>query len=143
VIASLLDRLVSVDDPRSPLAILRESLRRDLEAALNSRRYPLSWPEELEELDHSLVNYGLDDLVNESLGSDDFRARFVEEVEVLVRRLEPRISRFEVAILPNKGELDRTLRLRISGLVTIDGERQELTFDSHLDPVRSCLVMRG
>ena len=46
-------------------------------------------------------------------------------------------------ILPNRDELDRTLRFRISGLVVIDGERQELMFDSHVDPVRSCLVMRG
>jgi len=141
--ASLLDRLSEADDHRTPVARLRDSLRRDLESMLNSRRHLLSWPDELEELERSLVNYGLDDLVNESLGADEFRERFIEQVERLVRRLEPRIQRFEVAILPNKDELDRTLRLRISGVVTLDGDRQELTFDSHLDPVRSCLVMRG
>ena len=142
--ASLLDRLTGDDgDRRSPVAQLRESLRRDLEALLNSRRRLLSWPEELEELDSSLLNYGLDDLVNETLTGDEFRERFVEDVERLVRRLEPRIGRFEVAILPNHDELDRTLRLRISGLVTIDGDRQELLFDSHLDRTRSYLVMRG
>lgn len=141
--ASLLDRLSQADDHRSTVAQLRESLRRDMEAMLNSRRHLFSWPEELEELEHSLVNYGLDDLVNESLNADEFRDRFVEHVERLVRRLEPRISRFEVTILSNKDELDRTLRLRISGIVRVDGERQELTFDSHVDPVRSQLVMRG
>lgn len=141
--ASLLDRLSAADDHRTPVTRLRESLRRDLEAMLNSRRHLLSWPEELEELERSLLNYGLDDLVNESLHADEFRERFVEQVERLVRRLEPRITRFEVQILPNKDELDRTLRLRISGLVVLDGDRQELTFDSHLDPVRSYLVMRG
>lgn len=143
MIVSLTDRLRLADDPRSPVARLRDSLRRDLEALLNSRRYFLSWPEELEELDRSLVNYGLDDLVHESLGADSFRERFAADVERLVRRLEPRISRFEVTVLPIKDELDRTLRLRISGLVTLAGERHELTFDSHLDPVRSYLVMRG
>ena len=143
MIASLVDRLSSADDPRTAVARLRESLRRDLEAMLNSRRHLLSWPEELDQLDRSLINYGLDDLVHESIGADEFRERLTADVERLVRRLEPRIARCEVTILPNKDELDRTLRLRIAGLVTLDGERQELTFDSHLDPVRSYLVMRG
>ena len=143
MIASLVDRLSNADDPRTAVARLRESLRRDLEAMLNSRRHLLSWPEELDQLDRSLINYGLDDLVHESIGADEFRERFTDDVERLVRRLEPRIARCEVTILPNKDELDRTLRLRIAGLVTLDGERQELTFDSHLDPVRSYLVMRG
>lgn len=141
--ASLLDRLVQSDERRSPVAQLRASLARDLEAMLNSRRRPLSWPAELEELNHSLLNYGLDDLVNETLTADEFRTRFVDEVEGLLRRLEPRIGRFEVTLLPNKDELDRTLRLRISGVVTLDGERQELMFDSHLDPIRSYLVMHS
>jgi type VI secretion system protein ImpF len=141
--ASLLDRLVQSEDRRSPVARLRASIARDLEAMLNSRRRMLSWPAELEELDRSLLNYGLDDLVNETLTADEFRTRFVDEVEGLLRRLEPRIGRFEVTLLPNKDELDRTLRLRISGVVTIDGERQELMFDSHLDPIRSYLVMHS
>ena len=143
MIASLVDRLTVADDARSPALQLRESLRRDLETLLNSRRHVLSWPEELTELDRSLVNYGLDDLVHESLGADKFRERFAADVERLVRRLEPRISAFEVTVLPNQDEFDRTLRLRMAGLVTLGRERHELTFDSHLDPVRSYLVMRG
>ena len=140
---SLLDRLSDAKERHSPVSQLRESLRRDLEAMLNSRRHMLSWPAELEQLEDSLLNYGLDDLVNESLTADAFRERFVRDVERLVRRLEPRIGRFEVALLPNQDELDATLRLRISGVVTLDGERQELMFDSHLDPLRSYLVMHG
>ena len=144
MVASLLDRLIDRDDERRSIAAtVREGLRRDVEAMLNSRRWITSWPRELEELDRSLVNYGLDDLVNESIASSDFRDRFVEQVELLIRRLEPRISRCEVTVLSNRDELDRTLRFRISGLVVIDGDRQELMFDSHVDPVRSCLVMRG
>ena len=142
---TIIDRLIDRGEAggKSSLASLREGLRRDLEAALNSRRRLTSWPRELEQLDRSLVNYGLDDMINESLTATDFRERFVEEVELLIRRLEPRIGRFEVTILPNKDELDRTLRFRISGAMMLGGERQELSFDSHVDPVRSYLVMRG
>jgi type VI secretion system protein ImpF len=141
---SLLERLIDRGEgDRLSVGRLRENLRRDLEAMLNSRRHILSWSRDLEQLDHSLLNYGLDDLSNEALSSTDFRERFVEEVERLIRRLEPRIGRFEVQILPNPDELDRTLRFRISGTVTLSGERQELHFDSHVDPIRAQLVMRG
>lgn len=141
--ATLIDRLIDDGEGRPSVQTLREGLRRDLEAMLNSRRRMMSWPRELDQLDRSLVNYGLDDLVNETLTATEFRERFVEEVELAIRRLEPRVSRFEVTILPNEDEIDRTLRFRITGAVTLNGERQELAFDSHVDPVRSYLVMRG
>ena len=140
---SLLDRLSEDRGGDLPSAALREGLRRDLEAMLNSRRHLLSWPAALTELDRSLLDYGLDDLANESLNSSDFRARFIDEVERQLRRLEPRIGRFEVVILPNRDELDATLRFRVSGAVTLGAERQELAFDSHVDPVGARLVMGG
>ena len=137
---SLLDRLTSGGGD-VPVSRLRDNLRRDLEAMLNSRRYMLSWPADLDQLDRSLLAFGLDDFANESLASADFRARFVEAIERQIRTLEPRIGRFEVTILPNKDELDATLRFRVVGTVTLDGDRQELSFDSHVDPVRGQLVM--
>jgi type VI secretion system protein ImpF len=137
---SLLDRLTS-GGADVPVSRLRDNLRRDLEAMLNSRRYMLSWPADLDQLDRSLLAFGLDDFANESLASADFRARFVEAIERQIRTLEPRIGRFEVTILPNKDDLDATLRFRIVGTVVLDGDRQELSFDSHVDPVRGQLVM--
>lgn len=140
---SLLDRLSEERGGDLGVAALRESLRRDLEAMLNSRRHMLSWPASLDELDRSLLDYGLDDLANESLTSPDFRARFIDAVERQLRLLEPRIGRFEVTILPNRDELDATLRFRVSGTVTLGQERQELSFDSHVDPVRARLAIGG
>lgn len=138
---SLLDRLSEERGGQLGVVALRESLRRDLEALLNSRRHMLSWPAALDELDKSLLDYGLDDLANESLASPDFRARFIEDVERQLRRLEPRIGRFEVTILPNRDELDGTLRFRVTGTVTLGQEKQELSFDSHVDPVRARLAI--
>ena len=146
IAGSLLDR-TSVDRGDDGVAAQRESLRRDIEAMLNSRRHMLSWPVWFEELDRSLLAYGLDDLTNESLASDDFRARFVEEAEKQLRRLEPRLGRFDVTILPNRDELDATLRFRVTGTVTLNTmagtRREELYFDSHVDPVRAQLVIGG
>lgn len=140
---SLLDRLSDDRGGDLSIAALRESLRRDLEAMLNSRRHLLSWPASLDELDQSLLDYGLDDLANESLRSADFRARFIDDVERQLRRLEPRIGRFEVKIMPNRDELDATLRFRVTGTVRLGQEKQELSFDSHVDPVRARLAIGG
>lgn len=143
ITGSLLDRTSIDRSGGDGVATQRESLRRDIEAMLNSRRHLLSWPIWFEELDRSLLAYGLDDLTNESLASDDFRARFVEEAEKQLRRLEPRLGRFEVTVLPNRDELDATLRFRVTGTVTLGARREELYFDSHVDPVRAQLVIGG
>jgi type VI secretion system protein ImpF len=140
---SLLDRLSEERGGDMSMGALRESLRRDLEAMLNSRRHLMEWPASFDELDRSLLGYGLDDLANESLTSPDFRARFIETVEHQLRRLEPRLGRFEVTILANRDELDATLRFRVNGTVTIGRTRQELSFDSHVDPVRARLAIGG
>src|SRR5271167_2168409 len=67
---SLLDRLIDQeperlrDAPVSPaesMAILRQSLRRDLEALLNTRRRWRSWPEGYTELGVSPVGFGIAD----------------------------------------------------------------------------------
>jgi len=142
---SLLDRLLEdpEEDPSRGLsmAVLRDGLRRDLEGALNTRRRFLSWPPELEELDSSLLSYGLSDFTNGALKSDDFRDMFIGEIRDLIRQLEPRIYNFEVIILENKDEFDRIIRFRISGMVAIGDEKQHISFDSHVDPVR-CIVVR-
>ncbi len=144
---SLVDRLIDEHSDRTgddmpSLARLKEGLRRDLESLLNTRRRFLRPPADLEELDRSLLNYGLDDLTNESVNSPTFRQEFSQHVEDLLRRLEPRISGFEVVLLDNPDPIDRTLRFRIVGTVDLGGERQELQFDSHVDPVSAGIIVR-
>ena len=141
--SSFIDRLAS-DDPSSghSLPALREGLRRDLEALLNTRRRMLSLPPELDALEGSLLDYGLDDFTNESHASKEFQDEFVESVERLLRRFEPRLGRFEVKVLADGDQLDRTLRFRITGVVTLAGSPHELHFDSHVDPVRGHFVVR-
>ncbi|MEO6338786.1 MAG: type VI secretion system baseplate subunit TssE [Caulobacteraceae bacterium] len=144
---SLVDRLVDQHSDRAgddlpSLARLRDGLRRDLEAMLNTRKRFLTWSSHLDQLDRSLVNYGLNDLTNESVASSDFREDFVAHVNEVLRRLEPRITNFEVVLLENAEPLDRTLRFRIVGQVTLGDERQELHFDSHIDPVKAGIVIR-
>lgn len=142
---TLLDRLMEGDRDRlagQSIAILRDGLRRDLEGLLNTRRRFLSWRDDLEELDASLLSYGLTDFTNAPITAESFRTAFVAEVEALIRRLEPRISNFEVVIVENKEITDRILRFRIVGMVDLSGERRQITFDSHVDPVRCGVVVK-
>ena len=142
---SLLDRLVEDPGGRADgptLARLREGLRRDLESLLNSRRRFLRWPKALEELEASLLSYGLADFTHETLGAVAFRREFVEQVARLLRRLEPRILVREVQLLDNADALDRRLRFRVTGAVRFGEERHALSFDSYLDPLDCDIVVR-
>lgn len=122
--------------------MFRDGLRRDLEALLNTRRRLLTPPGELDSLEASLLDYGLDDFTNESHLSPEFREIFIDSVERLVRRFEPRLTRFTVTIRDQRDQLERVLRFRIAGVVTFAGTSQEVHFDSHVDAARGQFVLR-
>lgn len=144
---SLLDRLIDDEADRGDgdapsFARLKDGLRRDLEDLLNTRRRFLRPPRALDELDQSLLAYGLSDFTNEQLSSLSFRQDFIEEVQQVLRRLEPRIGVHEVQLLENADVLDRRLRFRIVGVAYLGGERQSLSFDSYVDPIEGAIVVR-
>ena len=143
---SLLDRLIddSVDGGAdAPNFIrLKEGLRRDLEDVLNTRRRFLRPPKSLGELDQSLLSYGLSDFTNEELNSFTFRQDFTDEVREVLRRLEPRITVYDVQLLDNADALDRRLRFRITGMAHLGDEREDLAFDSYVDPIEGAIVVR-
>jgi type VI secretion system protein ImpF len=141
--ASVLDRLVDANPEleREPtksrgqhLAELRQSVRRDLEWLLNTRRRCLGWPGDLGELEESLVNYGIPDFTAASMSSEDQRDQFRAAVETVIRRFEPRFQRVEVILLDNSDQLDRTLRFRIEALIYADPAPEAMIFDSVLEP---------
>ena len=85
LVPSVLDRLL--DDhpeqrqelPKARHQVLRElkqSVRRDLENLLNTRWRCVSWPPNLDELELSLVNYGIPDFTGVNMGSPAERDRF-------------------------------------------------------------------
>lgn|SRR5262245_9059632 len=140
---SVLDRLVdanpnaTLDVPKArgqSLAELRQAVRRDLEALLNTRRRCLSWPSDLTELNQSMVSYGIRDFTTLSLGSEDKRREFCEEVETLIRQSDPRFVSVSVSALENADAVDRTFRFRIDALMYADPAPEPIVLDSFLDP---------
>jgi type VI secretion system protein ImpF len=121
---------------------VREALKRDLEAILNSRRRFLSTPDHLGYLDKSVLNYGLTDFTNDSVHTSEFRLMFRDHVMNVIARLEPRLSNVDVKIIDNKDPFDRSLRFRIQGVMLLgEGEQEEIIFNSFLDAIERSVVI--
>lgn len=141
---SILDRLIDHEPEatREPppgrhqyLTDLRQSVRRDLESLLNSRYCMVSPPEELTELEHSLLNYGLPDLATVNISNPEKKQAFVRELERILRDYEPRFKSVKITHLENREGTDRTLRFRIDAVLWADPAPQSVVFDSILEPV--------
>jgi len=152
VTESVLDRLIdddpesSVDPPRRPvdlLADVREAVRRDLQSFLNTRQRCLSWPTHLDELDGSLVGYGIPDFTGANMGARNARASFQRSLESLIKRFEPRFKTVRVELMENADQLDRTLRLRIDALLHAEPSPEPLSFDTYVEPVSRAFEVSG
>jgi type VI secretion system protein ImpF len=141
---SILDRLfdedpgVSVDSEKSrqrKLKDLRNSVRRDLENLLNSRYRIISTPDELHEVESSLLNYGLPDLATVNMLDVTKRREFTRSIENIIRTFEPRFKSVSVRYIDNNEKSDRTLRFRIDAVMYADPAPEIVVFDSVLEPV--------
>ncbi len=144
ILPSVFDRLLdehpdeTKERPKSrgqPLIELRNAIRRDLEALLNTRQRHLSWPSGLKELERSLINFGIPDVTRIDVATQQDRENFCHELEMAIRRHEPRFQSLKVVMLDNAEPQDRTLRFRVEALVYADPTPESMVFDSSLDPV--------
>jgi type VI secretion system protein ImpF len=152
LVSSVLDRLLD-DDPsvrhepaKSRHQLLRElkqSVRRDLEDLLNTRRRCLPWPAELQELEKSLASYGLLDFTGANMGSSEARAQLCHLLEEVIRIWEPRFKTVQVRLLDNTEPLDRTLRFRIDALLYAEPAPEPIIFDSAMQPITGTFEVKG
>ncbi|WP_444993978.1 type VI secretion system baseplate subunit TssE [Aliikangiella sp. IMCC44359] len=141
---SILDRLLD-DEPHNQseqdtgreqkLIQLRNSVRRDLETLLNTRYRVIEPPEEFEQLEHSLLNYGLPDLATVNTLDIKKKKEFTQSLEKLLKDFEPRFKSVKVKFLDNKDNHDRTLRFSIDAVLYADPYPEMIVFDSVLEPV--------
>jgi type VI secretion system protein ImpF len=152
LVPSVLDRLLDdepgkrAEAPKSRNQILRElkqSVRRDLENLLNTRWRCVSWPPNLEELERSLVNYGIPDFTGANMAAPSERERLRRVIEQIVRRFEPRFKTVKVAVLGNADDQDRTLRFRIDALLYAEPAPEPVVFDSQLEPTTNDFTVTG
>jgi type VI secretion system protein ImpF len=147
----LLDRLIdeAPEKDREPspsaaetLALLRRSVRRDLEVLLNARRRWRSWPEAYGELGLSPIGWGIADFsagaFNERRRRDALRA----EVEATIRRFDPRLDNVRVTLIDNREQLDPTLHLRIDALLLVEPAPEPIAFDTLIDAATAEVEVR-
>jgi type VI secretion system protein ImpF len=146
---SVLDRLIQPERRgaagRRGLSIteLKERVRRDVEDLLNTRWRCTSWPERLEELEVSLVNYGLPDFTGANLNTPENRQEFRNILERAIEDYEPRLTRVKVELTENVEPLDRTLRFRIDAVLDARPDPVPIVFDSAFQPLTSECKVSG
>ena len=140
---SLLDRLLdaepdkSVDPPRTrqrQVSDALESLRRDLETVLNTRRCPNTPPKKLPRLRRSLLTYGLGDFIGANMITREQRQMFATTIEEAIRESEPRFRNLSVSVMDPRDSAERVLRLRIEAMVVLEDSAVPVLFASSVNP---------
>lgn len=147
----LLDRLLDADpatpEPLPPSAavalnILRDAVRRDLEAVLNARRRRRPMPAHLDELAISPLGYGIPDATSGAYAVPERREALAREVEATIRRFEPRLMHVRVTLVEDGENLGRALRLKVDGVLRADPVPEPVSFETLLEPVSRDVTVR-
>jgi type VI secretion system protein ImpF len=143
VARSIIDRLIDENPDRlqdppltaaEQLRELRECIRRDLEALLNTRRRPTAPPSIYDELGDALVSFGVDGMVSANLVTDEAKSRLARLIERRVALFETRLSDVRVSILKSRGNGERALRMRIQATFRVHEGMPPISFESTIDP---------
>ena len=142
LLPSFLDRLIDLDpfspteSPKSQSQVIYEmklSLKRDIQNLLNTRWSCVSWPPDYEELDLSLINYGIPDFSGINMGSPENQQRLIQIVERAIKNFEPRLIKFSIELNEEIDNISRTLAFRVDGLLRSEPFPEQVIFDTSLD----------
>jgi type VI secretion system protein ImpF len=139
LLASVRDRLAGLEGSgrfagRQNLDQFLASVHRDLQELLNTRWCVTSWPPGLEELESSLVNYGIPDFTGANMSSPNERLLFCELVEKSIKLHDSRFISVRLKIKDDRDSMDRIFRFQIEAEVQASPEPAEVVFDSEVDP---------
>src|SRR5688572_16702601 len=116
---SVLDRLLDVEGSGTDsLETLRQSVRRDLDWLLNTRRLYTPISDDFPELQHSVLTYGIPDITSLGRDAPAARARLLAHIEESIALFEPRLTNVRVAIVESvPGTGLRQVHFRINALL--------------------------
>jgi len=152
LVPSVLDRLLD-DNPaagaepiKNQHQVLREmklSVQRDLQNLLNTRWRCVSWPPDLENLQQSLVNYGIPDFTGVKFASAVDGEEFRKVIETVIKKYEPRFQKVTVRILRDSEERGRVLRLRIDAMLYAEPAPEPVSFDTTVEASTGNFEVKG
>jgi len=138
---SILDRLIDrepgvsretsqyqLDDIRAA----KQSVVKDLENLLNTRRKIFPVPEEFREVNNSLFVYGLPDFSSLNPRNPQVKQMLRRDIEQTVARFERRLKNIKVQ-LEMSNKMDHMIRFRITGTLNMEPLSEPVTFDTYFD----------
>ncbi len=134
---SLLDRLIDPDSLKGSwqqgydVRQMAEAVRRDLEELLNTHRSYSEIPDQYPEVRHSLLTYGLPDLVSFSATTTHERRQIGQMVEETIAFFEPRLRNVRAVLIEGTHD-DRTVRFHVEASLNVD-PAPEVAFETILE----------
>jgi type VI secretion system protein ImpF len=135
---SILDRLIDPDSAGTAwrhgygVDQMVEAVQRDLEDLLNTRQSHSGLPEGYEELQNSIVAYGLPELTSLHAHTAGQRAAIGRILETIVARFEPRLRDVSATMVEAGDGKERTVKFRIAARLCVD-PAPEVAFDTILE----------
>jgi type VI secretion system protein ImpF len=140
------DRHVTADRGVSRAESVRrvmDSVRRDIELLLNTRRIAVPTSEALPEVAASLYFYGMPDMTSVSKDSQAAKSRLARQVEETIAAFEPRLENVKVALMPSERAQFGEVRFAIEAMLKLDPTPERVTFDTVLEPGRGAVAVGG
>ncbi|HEX3748168.1 MAG TPA: type VI secretion system baseplate subunit TssE [Bryobacteraceae bacterium] len=137
----LLDRLVDLEpDNRfeAPMSRaesvrqLRLAVKRDLEWLLNSTRMLIEVPESCEEIEDSVIFYGLPDISSMSVDSSS-QFTLQKSLERAIEKFEPRLARARVTSRGKFRATNQSVTFHVEATLMMDPIPERFSFDTVLE----------
>jgi type VI secretion system protein ImpF len=141
LLPSILDRLIDTEPeltkepPRSRTQTIRElkqAVRRDLQNLLNTRVRCVPPPEDLKELEVSLVNYGIPDMTGVGFASNKERELFRRRIQNVIAQYEKRLKKLNVQLVDAPDPLERSIHFHIEAMLQAEPTPEPIQLDSTL-----------
>lgn len=138
---SILDRLID-DEPEvsretvqhqlADIRAMKQSVIRDMENLLNTRRKIFPVPDEFREVNNSLFVYGLPDFSSQNPKNPQVKQMLRRDIEQTVAKFERRLKNVKVK-LEMSDKMEQKIRFRITGILHMEPLSEPVTFDTHFD----------
>lgn len=112
---------------------LYEDIRINLQRILNTRFLGVQWPVYLDQLNQSILNYGIDDFTHSYFGNKQSQKNLCVKLSSVIATYESRLSDVMVFALESDMAMERLLKIRIEAQINLVPAPIPAIFESCLD----------
>jgi type VI secretion system protein ImpF len=120
-----------------------EDIRINLEYILNTRKVYLDWPSSLNELNASIMNYGLNDFMHVYYGQQQAQNELCKHIKKIIGYFEPRLSKVNIQIHETNSNINRILKLQIEANIYLQHKHETTIFESAFDIDKQSFIFQG